>query len=127
MCPARMSFFLRLQETIGRVARGDLLIVVGDINTRVGNNTGIWGEVFGRHGEEVCSEDGSAAIFNLLELSPHKGHETRIGMTWLHEDQNDLGNPLSISHVRTSGYKQKPWCINLNLTTICIGELLALY
>ena len=93
----------------------------------MGNNTGIWGEVLGRHGEEVCGEDGSAAIFNLLEISPHKGHETRIGMTWLHEDQNDLGNPLSISHVRTSGYKQKPWCINLNLTTIYIGILVALY
>ena len=48
-----MSFFLRLQETVGRVAHDDLLIVMGDMNTRVGNDTDIWGEVLGRHGEEV--------------------------------------------------------------------------
>ena len=60
---------------VGRVARGDLLIMMGDMNTRVGNDTGIWDEALGRHGEEVCNEDGrrilSSAvntIFNLLEL-----------------------------------------------------------
>ena len=29
---AKMSFFVWLQETFGRVARGDLLIVMGDMN-----------------------------------------------------------------------------------------------
>ena len=73
------EFFLRLQETVGRVAHGDLLIVMGDMKTRVGNDTGIWGEVVGRHGEEVCNESGGggggdfyssavSTIFNLLEL-----------------------------------------------------------
>ena len=64
-----------LQETVGRVAHGDLLIVMGDMNTRVGNDTDIWGEVLGRHCEEVCNEVGRRilgsavnTIFNLLEL-----------------------------------------------------------
>ena len=52
------EFFLRLQETVGRVARDDLLIVMGDMNARVGDDTTIWGEVFARHGEEVCNENG---------------------------------------------------------------------
>ncbi len=59
------EFFLRLQETIGRVASGDLLIVMGDMNARVGNDTSIWGEVLGRHGEEVCNENGK----RLLQFS----------------------------------------------------------
>ena len=36
-----MSFFLRLQETVGRVACGDLFIVMGDMNMREGNDTDI--------------------------------------------------------------------------------------
>ena len=70
-----VSFFLRLQEMVRRVACGDVLIVMGNMNTRVGNDTGIWGEVLGRQGEEVCNEDGRrilssavSTIFNLLEL-----------------------------------------------------------
>ena len=59
------EFYLRLQEAVGRVARGDLLIVVGDMNARVGDDTGIWCEVLGRHGEEVYNENGR----RLLQFS----------------------------------------------------------
>ena len=48
------EFFSRLQETVGRVTRSDLLIVMEDMNARVGNDTGVndtWGEVLGNHGE----------------------------------------------------------------------------
>ena len=59
------------------MAHGDLLIVMGDMKTRVGNDTGIWGEVLGSHGEEVCNESvgggdfyssAVSTIFNLLEF-----------------------------------------------------------
>ena len=36
------EFYLRLQEAVGRVAQGDLLIVMGDMNARVGRT-----QVFG--------------------------------------------------------------------------------
>ena len=41
------------------------MIVMGDMNARVGDDTGIWGEVLGRHGEEVCNENGR----RLLQFS----------------------------------------------------------
>ena len=47
------------------MAQGDLLILMGDMNARVGDDTGIWGEVLGRHGEEVCNEIGR----RLLQFS----------------------------------------------------------
>lgn len=37
------------------VARGDLLVVMGDMNARVGCDTSIWGKVLERNGEEVCN------------------------------------------------------------------------
>ena len=47
----KYEFFSRLQETVGRVTHSDLLIVIVDMNARVGNYTGLWGEVLGNHGE----------------------------------------------------------------------------
>ena len=70
------EFFLRLQEAVGRVARGDLLIVMGDMNARVVDDTGIWGKVLGRHGEEVCNENGR----RLLQFSSE--HNLWISNTW---------------------------------------------
>ena len=70
------EFFLRLQETVGRVARDDLLIVMGDMNARVGDDTSIWGEALGRHGEEVCNENGR----RLLQFSSE--HSLWIYNTW---------------------------------------------
>ena len=52
------EFFQKLQETVGDMARRDLMVVMGDMNARVGCDTSIWGEVFGRNGEEVCNDNG---------------------------------------------------------------------
>ena len=70
------EFFLRLQETVGKVACGDVLIVMGDLNARVGGDTSIWGEVIGKHGEEVCNENGR----RLLQFSSE--HNLWISNTW---------------------------------------------
>ena len=48
----------RLQETVGSVARGDVLVVMGDLNARVGNDTEVWGEILGKHGEAACNGNG---------------------------------------------------------------------
>ena len=42
-----VEFFARPQETIGSVAREDVMIVMGDLNARVGNNTEVWEEILG--------------------------------------------------------------------------------
>ena len=70
------EFFLRLQETVGRVACGDLLIVMGDMNARVGDDTDICGEVLGRHGADICNENGK----RLLQFSSE--HNLWISNTW---------------------------------------------
>ena len=42
-----VEFFARPQETDGSVARGDVMIVMGDLNARVGSDTEIWEEILG--------------------------------------------------------------------------------
>ena len=54
----KAEFFSRLQETVDSVARGDVLIVLGDLNTRVGNATEVCREILGKHGKAVCNENG---------------------------------------------------------------------
>lgn len=58
----KADFFTRLQETIGGVNRGDVLVVMGDLNARVGNDTKVWREVLERHGEAVCNDNGGRLV-----------------------------------------------------------------
>lgn len=58
------------------MACGDVMIVMGDVNTRVGDDTSIWGVVLGSHGEEVYNENGRW----LLQFSSE--HNLRIPNTW---------------------------------------------
>ena len=48
-----------MQETVGSVARGDLMLVMGDMNVRLGFDVRkyirIWGEVLGKKGKEICN------------------------------------------------------------------------
>ena len=69
------EFFLRFQETVRRLAHGDLLIMMGDMNARVGNDTGVWGEVLEGKVKRCAMRMGGdfyssavSTIFNLLEL-----------------------------------------------------------
>ena len=54
--------FQELHETVGNVVWGDLTIVMGDLNTKVGKDTSNWGDVLGGHGEEVCNENGKRVL-----------------------------------------------------------------
>ena len=38
------------------MARGDVLIVLGDLNARAGNDTEVWREILETHGEAVCNK-----------------------------------------------------------------------
>lgn len=64
---SRDECFLRLQEKVGKVARGELLIMMGDMNVRVGNDTGVRGEVLGRHGGEVCNDRKWGETFTVQQ------------------------------------------------------------
>ena len=70
------DFYAKLQDTVGRVAQSDLLIVMGDLNARVADETDVWEEVLGRHGEEICNENGK----RLLQFSSE--HNLLIANTW---------------------------------------------
>ena len=52
------EFFQKLQKTVGSVAQVYLMVVMGDMNARVGCDTSIWGEVLGRNGEKVYNDSG---------------------------------------------------------------------
>ena len=56
----KVEFFARLQETVGCVAREDVLTVMGDLNARVGNE--VWRGILGKHGEFVCNENGGCLL-----------------------------------------------------------------
>ena len=70
------EFYAKLQDTMRRAARSDLLIVMGDLNARVGDETDVWEEVLGRHGEERCNENR----MRLLQFSSE--HNLSIANTW---------------------------------------------
>ena len=59
---AKGEFFARLQETVGSVARGDVLIVMEDLKSRVGNVTEVWEEILGKHGEVACNDNGGRLL-----------------------------------------------------------------
>ena len=54
----KAEFFAKLQETVGSVAKVDALIVMWDLNAKVGNDTEVWGEILGKHREAVCNKNG---------------------------------------------------------------------
>ena len=82
-----MEFFARLQESVGSVARGDVLIVMGDLNARVGNDTEVWGEILGKHGEVACNENGGRLLQfcnenNLVVSNSWFQHKRIHQFTW---------------------------------------------
>ena len=56
------EFYAVLQETKDRVPRSDRLVVLGDLNARVGCNCDVWGDVIGRHGEVEVNDNGKRLL-----------------------------------------------------------------
>ena len=59
---AKDEFFVELQRVVEEVGRREILIVMGDLNARVGRNTEVWGSVLGCHGEDVINESGKRLL-----------------------------------------------------------------
>lgn len=72
------EFILKFQEMVWRVALGDDVRGVIQMQLRVRDDRSIWGDVLGSHEEEVCTENGRrlfSSEHNLLisnTLFPHK-------------------------------------------------------
>ena len=52
------DFYEQLQQIMKEVHKQDKLIVMGDMNARVGENVKVWGEIIGRQGEVVENGNG---------------------------------------------------------------------
>ena len=75
------SFYEQLQATLREVHRQDKLIVMGDLNARVGRNVEVWGGVIGRQGEVVENGNGK----RLLQFCAE--NELVVTNTWFqHKD-----------------------------------------
>ena len=62
-----------MQECVYKVGKRDMLIVMGDFNTRVGNNVNGWQGFVGRFGPEKQNENGVRLLdfcsFNSLVVA----------------------------------------------------------
>ena len=81
------ELYAKLQDTVRREAQSDLLIVMGDLNARVGDETDVWEEVLGRHGEEIYNENGKGPLqfsseHNLLIANTRFPHKKIQMYTW---------------------------------------------
>ena len=54
---------------VDRAPRGDKVVVMGDLNSRVGNNVARWEAVIGNQGEDVEDDNGR----RLLNFSAENG------------------------------------------------------
>ena len=82
------QFYNELQNVIEKVGKKETLIVMGDLNARVGRDSEMWGSVIGRHGEEVRNENGDqllrcCAVNELLATNTWYQHKEIHKYTWV--------------------------------------------
>ena len=51
-------FYASLESVLAKVKKDDRLVLMGDMNGRVGRDVEAWGEVIGRHGKETKNGNG---------------------------------------------------------------------
>ena len=70
------AFYDHLQSTLSSVPSSDLIVILGDFNTRVGSDFSSWNSVIGPHGVGECNENGE----RLLDFC--SGNQLIITNTW---------------------------------------------
>ena len=52
------KFYAEMRKVVSSVGRRETLIVMGDLNARVGRSTEVWGGALGCYGEDTSNESG---------------------------------------------------------------------
>src|SRR6218665_2778175 len=78
------SFFNKLQSTIDRTPKGDVIMVIGDVNVKVGHHQGGDGDTEGGHGLAKQNEAGE----RLIEFC--EGYNLGIMNTWFEQPKRRL-------------------------------------
>ena len=78
------SFYNDLQSIIDRTPKGDVVVVIGDFNAKVGKHTGGKGDTIGGHGLGEQNEAGE----RLVEFCD--GNSLRIMNTWFEQPKRRL-------------------------------------
>ncbi len=81
------TFYYSLEELIARVPKGDQLVLMGDLNARVGRDANSWRGVIGRQGEETLNGNGRrlldlCAVNELAILNTLYQHKEIHKCTW---------------------------------------------
>jgi exonuclease III len=84
------TFYINLQETVDKVPKGDMLLIVGDFNARVGkqDNQGP-GNVIGQHTVDSTNENGKrlidfCSLNNLIVTNTFFQHKPMHQTSWMH-------------------------------------------
>lgn len=83
------SFYASLRSTLSSVHPQDKLLLLGDLNARVGKDHELWKEIIGRHGVGNCNSNGIlllglCAEFNLIITNTTFRLRTRDKTSWMH-------------------------------------------
>ena len=94
------AFYGQLQSTLSSVPSSNLLVILGDINARVGSDHSSWNSVIGPHGIGECNENGERLLnvcaSNQLEVSnTWFRHKPLHQVTWFRNgDQSRPGHMI---------------------------------
>ena len=80
-------FYASLESVLVKVKKDDRLVLLGDMDGRVGRDVGTWGEVIGRHGEETQNGNcrrflGSCATNSLTIMNGYFEDKDIHKYTW---------------------------------------------
>jgi exonuclease III len=84
------AFYLKLQQTVDKVPRGDMLLIMGDFNARVGKQQSqTTKNVIGPHAVDKINENGQRLIDfcshnDIIVANTFYQHKTVHQMTWKH-------------------------------------------
>ena len=85
---AKDQFYAEMQKVVENVGRRETLIVMGDLNARVGRNMEVWGSVLGCHGEDARNENGErlmrcCSVNELMITNTWYPHKDIHKYTWI--------------------------------------------
>ena len=81
------QFYASLKGVLVKVKKDDRLVLMGDLNGRVGRDVETWGEVIGRHGEATQNDYGrrflgSCTTNGLTIMNGHFEHKEIYKHMW---------------------------------------------